>query len=41
MKTIIAEKPSVAKEIAHIVGADKREERYTCVTLNKLQDFFI
>ena len=25
MKTIIAEKPSVAKEIAHIVGADKRE----------------
>lgn len=28
MKTIIAEKPSVAKEIAHIVGADKREEGY-------------
>lgn len=28
MKTIIAEKPSVAKEIAHIVGADKREEDY-------------
>lgn len=28
MKTIIAEKPSVAKEIAHIVGADKREESY-------------
>ena len=29
MKTIIAEKPSVAKEIAHIVGATKREEGYT------------
>ena len=28
MKTIIAEKPSVAKEIAHIMGADKREEGY-------------
>lgn len=28
MKTIIAEKPSVAKDIAHIVGADKREEGY-------------
>lgn len=28
MKTIIAEKPSVAKEIAHIVGVDKREEGY-------------
>ena len=28
MKTIIAEKPSVAKEIAHIIGADKREEGY-------------
>ncbi len=28
MKTIIAEKPSVAKEIAHIVGAIKREEGY-------------
>ena len=28
MKTIIAEKPSVAKEIAHIVGANKREEGY-------------
>lgn len=28
MKTIIAEKPSVAKEIAHIVGADKREGGY-------------
>lgn len=28
MKTFIAEKPSVAKEIAHIVGADKREEGY-------------
>lgn len=28
MKTIIAEKPSVAKQIAHIVGADKREEGY-------------
>lgn len=28
MKTIIAEKPSVAKEIASIVGADKREEGY-------------
>lgn len=28
MKTIIAEKPSVAKEIAHIVEADKREEGY-------------
>ena len=28
MKTIIAEKPSVAKEIAHIGGADKREEGY-------------
>lgn len=28
MKTIIAEKPSVAKEIAHIVGADKREDGY-------------
>lgn len=28
MKIIIAEKPSVAKEIAHIVGADKREEGY-------------
>lgn len=28
MKTIIAEKPSVAKAIAHIVGADKREEGY-------------
>ena len=28
LKTIIAEKPSVAKEIAHIVGADKREEGY-------------
>ena len=28
MKTIIAEKPSVAKEIARIVGADKREEGY-------------
>lgn len=28
MKTIIAEKPSVAKEIAQIVGADKREEGY-------------
>ena len=28
MKTIIAEKPGVAKEIAHIVGADKREEGY-------------
>lgn len=28
MKTIIAEKPSVVKEIAHIVGADKREEGY-------------
>lgn len=28
MKTIIAEKPSVAKEIAHIVGAGKREEGY-------------
>ena len=28
MKTIIAEKPSVAKEIAHIVRADKREEGY-------------
>lgn len=28
MKTIIAEKPSVAKEIAHTVGANKREEGY-------------
>lgn len=28
MKTIIAEKPSVAKEIAYIVGAAKREEGY-------------
>ena len=28
MKTIIAEKPSVAKEIAQIVGATKREEGY-------------
>jgi len=28
MKTIIAENPSVAKEIAHIVGAGKREEGY-------------
>ena len=28
MKTIIAEKPSVAREIAHIVGATKREEGY-------------
>lgn len=28
MKTIIAEKPSVAKEIARIVGASKREEGY-------------
>lgn len=28
MKTIIAEKPSVAKEIARIVGTDKREEGY-------------
>ena len=28
MKTIIAEKPSVAKEIANIVGATKREEGY-------------
>ena len=28
MKTIIAEKPSVAKEIARIVGATKREEGY-------------
>lgn len=28
MKTIIAEKPSVAKEIARIVGAYKREEGY-------------
>lgn len=28
MKTIIAEKPSVAKEIAHIVGATKREDGY-------------
>ena len=28
MKTIIAEKSSVAKEIAHIVGAYKREEGY-------------
>lgn len=26
MKTIIAEKPSVAREIARIVGATKREE---------------
>ena len=28
MKTIIAEKPSVAREIARIVGASKREEGY-------------
>ena len=28
MKTIIAEKPSVAREIARIVGAGKREEGY-------------
>ena len=28
MKTIIAEKPSVAREIARIVGAAKREEGY-------------
>ncbi|MBQ8968811.1 MAG: topoisomerase C-terminal repeat-containing protein [Bacteroidaceae bacterium] len=28
MKTIIAEKPSVAREIARIVGATQREERY-------------
>ena len=28
MKTIIAEKPSVAREIARIVGASQREERY-------------
>ena len=28
MKTIIAEKPSVAREIARIVGATKREEGY-------------
>ncbi len=28
MKTIIAEKPSVAKEIARIIGATKREEGY-------------
>ena len=28
MKTILAEKPSVAKEIARIVGATKREEGY-------------
>lgn len=28
MKTIIAEKPSVAREIARIVGANKREEGY-------------
>ena len=28
MKTIIAEKPSVAREIARIVGATKREEAY-------------
>ena len=28
MKTIIAEKPSVAREIARIVGATKREEEY-------------
>ena len=29
MKTIIAEKPSVAREIARIVGATKREEGYS------------
>ena len=28
MKTIIAEKPSVAREIARIVGATKRKEGY-------------
>ncbi|MCD8282120.1 MAG: DNA topoisomerase III [Prevotella sp.] len=28
MKTIIAEKPSVAKEIARIIGADKRKDGY-------------
>ena len=28
MKTIIAEKPSVAREIARIVGASRREEGY-------------
>ena len=28
MKTIIAEKPSVARELARIVGATKREEGY-------------
>ena len=28
MKTIIAEKPSVAREIARIVGATEREEGY-------------
>ena len=28
MKTIIAEKPSVARKIARIVGATKREEGY-------------
>ena len=28
MKTIIAEKPSVAREIARIVGATKREDGY-------------
>ena len=28
MKTIIAEKPSVAREIARIVGATKRDEIY-------------
>lgn len=28
MKTILAEKPSVAKEIARIAGATKREEGY-------------
>ena len=36
MKTIIAEKPSVAREIARIVGATKREEgsvSYTHLTL--------
>ncbi len=27
MKTIIAEKPSVAREIARIVGATKRERK--------------
>ena len=36
MKTIIAEKPSVAREIARIVGATKREEGYfeKCNSLN-------